>query len=280
LQLNAVELQADRLLVQLGSLAEPFTARLVAEKLGVPVEEVSLALMRLHRRSFLSRRAVVRVCTGRDGRKVNRGYEYQYTFTKKGHQRLKWLRSEKPLRDFVMEYLTNDVLTNIGEEERKLLIDQILTNTITGSSKRNSVKELALPLCSILAAKNRELRGELEDKTFINLYLLRRYQYVLRRHQELLDYLRSGEWLKELAEEVGELKKVVKDIVDRNDLMLQIFARCVQILVITIKEAQQYLTSKLSAEDYDTLCEMTTVASQGTLLAMELIRSLLSTSKV
>jgi hypothetical protein len=244
------------------------------------VEEVSIALMRLHRRGFLSRRAVARVCVGQDGRKINRGYECQYTFTKKGDQRLRWLRSEKPLRDFVTKYLTYDILANIGEEERKLLTDQILTNTITGSSRRNPVKELALPLCSILAAKNRELRGELQDKTFLNFYLLRRYQHVLRRHQELLDYIRSGEWLKELAEEVGELKKVVKDMVDRNDLMLQIFARCVQILVLTIKEAQQYLTSKLSAEDYDTLCRKTTVASQGTLLAIELIGSLLSTSKV
>jgi hypothetical protein len=119
------------------------------------VEEVSLALMRLHRRGFLSRRAVVRVCVGQDGRKINRGYEYQYTFTKKGHQRL---RSGKPLRDFATGYLTNDILANIGEEERKL------TNTITGSSRRNPVKELALPLCSILAAKNRELRDELRIK--------------------------------------------------------------------------------------------------------------------
>jgi hypothetical protein len=110
----------------------------------------------------------------------------------------------------VTEYLTYDILANIGEEERKLLIDQILTNTVTGSSRHNPVKELALPLCSILAAKNRELRGELEDKTFLNFYLLRRYQSVLRRHQELLDYIRSGEWLKELTEEVRELKKVVK----------------------------------------------------------------------
>jgi hypothetical protein len=258
---------------------EPFTARLVAEKL-VPVEESSLPLIRLHRGGFLSRRAVVRVCVGQDGRKVNRGYEYQYTFTKKGHQRLKWLRSEKPLRDFVTEYLTNDVLKNIGEEERKLIIDQILINTITGSSKRNSVKELALPLCSILAAKNRELRGELEDKTFLNIYLLRRYQYILRRHQELLDYIRSGEWLKELTEEVREVEKVVKDMRDRDDLMLQILARCVQILVLTIKEAQQYLASKLSAEDYETLCRKTTVALQGTLIAIELIRSLLSTRRV
>ena len=280
MQLSVIELQADRLLVRLGSLAEPFTARLVAEKLGMPVKEVSLALMRLHHRGFLSRRAVVRVCVGQDGRKINRGYECQYTFTKKGHQRLRWLRSEKPLRDFVTEYLTYDILANIGEEERKLLIDQILTNTITGSSRRNPVGELALPLCSILAAKNRELRDELGDKTFLNFYLLRRYQYVLRRHQELLDHIRSGEWPKELTEEVRELKKVVKDMVDRNDLILQIFARCVQILVLTIKEAQQYLASKLSAKDYDTLCEMTTVALQGTLIAIELIRSLLPTSEV
>jgi hypothetical protein len=203
----------------------------------MPVKEVSLALMRLHRRGFLSRRAVVRVCEGQDGRKVNRGYEYQYTFTKKGHQRLKWLRSEKPLRDFVTEYLTYDILANMGEEERKLLIDQILINIITGSSKRNLVKELALPLCSILAAKNRELKDELEDKAFINLYLLRRYQSVLRRHQELLDYISSGEWLKELTEEVREVEKVVKGMRDRDDLMLQILARCVQILVLTIKEA-------------------------------------------
>ena len=245
----------------------------------MPVKEVSLALMRLHRRGFLSRRAVVRVCEGQDGRKVNRGYEYQYTFTKKGHQRLKWLRSEKPLRDFVTEHLTYDILANIGEEERKLLTDQILTNTITGSSRRNPVKELALPLCSILAAKNRKLRDELEDKTFLNFYLLRRYQSVLRRHQELLDYIRSGEWLKELAEEVREVEKVVKDMMDRDDLILQIFARCVQILVITIREAQQYLTSKLSAEDSDTLYKITTVGLEGTLLAIEMIRSMLSTSR-
>jgi hypothetical protein len=229
------------------------------------VEEVSLALMRLHRRGFLSRRAVVRVCVGQDGRKVNRGYEYQYTFTKKGHQRLRWLRSEKPLRDFVTEYLTYDILANIVEEDRKLLIDQILTHTITGSSRRNPVKELALPLCSILAAKNRELKDELESKTLINLYLL-------RRHQELLDYIRSGEWLKGLTEEARKLEKVVKDMMDRNDLMLQIFARCVQILVLTIKEAQRYLASKLSAEDYDTLYKMTTVPLQATLIAIETIR--------
>jgi len=62
--------------------------------------------------------------------------------------------------------------------------------------------------------------------------------------------------------------------------MLQIFAKCVLILVLTIKEAQQYLTSKLSAEDYETLYKMTTVALQGTILAIELVRSLLSISKV
>jgi hypothetical protein len=86
--------------------------------------------------------------------------------------------------------------------------------------------------------------------------------------------------LKELTEEVRELKKVVKDMRDRDDLMLQIFARCVQILVLTIKEAQQYLASKLSAKDYDTLYKKTTVALQGTLIAIELVKSLLSIGKV
>jgi hypothetical protein len=40
LRLGVVELQADRLLVRLGSLAEPFTARLVTEELDVPPEEI------------------------------------------------------------------------------------------------------------------------------------------------------------------------------------------------------------------------------------------------
>jgi hypothetical protein len=61
---------------------------------------------------------------------------------------------------------------------------------------------------------------------------------------------------------------------DRNYLMLQIFARCVQILVLTIKEVQQYLASKLSAEDYDTLYKITTVGLKRTLISIELIRSL------
>ena len=53
----------------------------------------------------------------------------------------------------------------------------------------------------------------------------------------LLAYIRSGEWLKELTEEVREVEKVVKKRVDKDDLMLQIFAKCVQILVLTIKKA-------------------------------------------
>ena len=267
------------MLVLLGSIGEPFTARLVPEKLGVSVEESTLALMRLYRRGFLSRKAVVRKCVGRDGAKVGKGYEYQYTFTKKGYQRLEWLSSKKPLRDFVTELLTYDILANIGEEGRRLLMDRILLNTVVGSSKRNPVKELALLLCSILAAENRELKAELEDKTFLNLCLIRRYQHLQRRYQEMLDYIRSGEWLKELTEELREVKRGVKDMLDRNDLMLQIFAWCVQTLVLTIREVQQYLTSKLSAEDYDTIYKMISVRLKLALISIELTRSLLLTDK-
>ena len=138
------------------------------------------------------------------------------------------------------------------------------------------MKELALFLCSILAAKNRKLRSELEDKNLLNLYLFRRYQQLKAK----LDYISSGEWLKELIDEVRSVKESVKETLERDDLILHILAECVTLLALTIEEVRRYVANKLPPEDYNIIYKMTTVELKTTLIAIELLRNLLSTSKV
>ncbi len=176
-------MQTNRLFILLNPIQAPFHSRLVAEKLKISCAESSLSLMRLHRSGFLSRKSAVRICVGRDGRKVRRGHEYLYSFTKKGRDHLYWLQKVKPLRDSMSESLLINIMAKLDKPDQNLFMDKTMPELLRryqGPGKRHPVERLALILCDMLSSKidrlsskTRELESELEAATAVNIYLIR-----------------------------------------------------------------------------------------------------------
>ena len=199
---------------------------------------------------FLSRKSVVRICINRKNRNVKRGYEYQYSFTKKGREYVKWLKEVKPNKDSIRDNLMINIMNSLDKDKRNLLIDNTLPGLLSkfkGPGKRHPVEKYSLTLCSMLIEENNEMKLKMNEYEVGNLYLIVNRIISKKQFNGSITYLRSGDLSKKLKEELIALSNIL-DKTSWNSLykMLIIYE-----LLETINIIQTFLKNKLDKENQD-----------------------------
>ena len=94
-----------------------FDSGRVASALDLKKKLVSNDLRRLYRMGFLKRKRVKRSCIGRRGF-VNRGFQYVYSFSRRGLSYVGWLEKGKVVEDFAIADLRSDAILRLPDDAK------------------------------------------------------------------------------------------------------------------------------------------------------------------
>ena len=99
-----------------------FDSMCVAGLLGCGVARSSKWLFRLHSMGFLKRRRLKRRCVSKGRRLCNKGYYYEYRFSRQGEKYLRWLKETRPYEDALYGIMLSAISSHLPEDIKKAIL--------------------------------------------------------------------------------------------------------------------------------------------------------------